>query len=300
VNAPIAFAGSHIDRADHIRNDPVAIAALRNWQARLLRMDGLDPVLTPESTLDWTSLADAAPDSELVFLGLDGERGCFAEVQASYPTGSPHAGAASWMAMSVLESGELATYGGARSLVGWHARHRFCAVCGSPTKLEKGGWQRTCTAETCGAEHFPRVDPVTIMLVEHEGKALLGRQPRFPEGHYSTLAGFVEPGETIEEAVAREVFEEAGVRARDVTYIASQPWPFPSSLMIGCHAYADDPAITIDETELDDVRWFSREDVIDALEASGRGEHGRALRVPPRTAIAHVLMRWWVERTHSA
>ncbi|SFF74774.1 NAD+ diphosphatase [Novosphingobium sp. CF614] len=299
MNAPapvIAFAGSHIDRADQVRNDPAALKALMTWRARLLRMNGLDPVLTPEGTLDWGSLADAALDSELVFLGLDGDRGCFAEVRASYPLAGPQAGPGSWSALSALEAGELASYGGARSLVAWHSRHRFCAVCGSPTGLAKGGWQRTCSSGTCGAEHFPRVDPVTIMLVEHEGRILLGRQPRFPEGRFSALAGFLEPGETIEEAVAREVFEEAGVRVRDVTYVASQPWPFPSSLMIGCHAFADDPAITIDKTELDDARWFSREDIVDALEAVARGEMGRAFGAPPKTAIAHILLRWWVER----
>lgn len=300
MTAPIAFAGSPLDRADHVRCDPAALDSLMTRQARLLRMDGLDPVLTGEGTLDWGSLADAAPDSELVFLGLEGHgdnaRGCFAEVPASHASGSPHAGPASWNAMALLEAGELATYGGARSLVSWHSRHRFCAVCGSPTAPAKGGWQRTCASSACGAEHFPRVDPVTIMLVEHEGQVLLGRQPRFPQGRYSALAGFVEPGETIEEAVAREVFEEAGVRVRDVTYVASQPWPFPSSLMIACHAHADDPAITIDETELEDVRWFTREDVADALEAIGRGENGKAFGAPPKTAIAHVLLRWWVER----
>lgn len=297
MNASIAFAGSPVDRADRIRCDPVALSSLMTDGARLLRMNGLDPVLTSEGTLDWGGLADAAPDSELVFLGLDGKRGCFAEVLSSYPSGSPHAGPASWNAMAVLDAGGLAIYGAARSLVGWHSRHRFCPVCGSPTALVKGGWQRTCTSQACGAEHFPRVDPVTIMLVEHEGQVLLGRQPRFPQGRYSALAGFVEPGETIEEAVAREVLEEAGVRVRDVTYIASQPWPFPSSLMIGCHAFADDPAITIDVTELEDARWFSREDVVDALEAAGRGESGRAFGAPPETAIANLLLRRWVRRS---
>lgn len=294
--AVIAFSGSHIDRADHVRADPAALEALKTWQARLLRLDGLDPILTEENTLVWGTLADAAPDSELVFLGLDGDRGCFAEVRAAYPAGSPHAGPASWTAMAVLEAGELAAYGCARALVGWHARHRFCAVCGGATVSAKGGWQRNCIAEACRAEHFPRVDPVTIMLVEHQGSVLLGRQPRFPSGMYSALAGFVEPGETIEEAVAREVFEEAGVRVRDVTYVASQPWPFPSSLMIGCHAYAHDPAITIDTTELDDARWFSRADVIEAVEAVSRGDTGRAFGAPRAGAIAHHLLRWWIER----
>src|SRR4029078_846835 len=134
--------------------------------------------------------------------------------------------------------------------------------------LAKGGWQRDCPA--CGAQHFPRVDPVAIMLVEcandSGGHLLLGRQPRFPRGSYSALAGFVEPGETIEEAVAREVFEEAGVRVRDVTYIASQPWPFPSQLMIACHAYAHDDALTLDPNEIEDARWFTRDEVIEAFE----------------------------------
>ena len=294
MNGPIAFAGSPIDRADHVRCDPAALDALMTAQARLLRLDGLDPVLTSEGGLVWGGLADAAPDSELVFLGLDGDRGCFAEVPASGSGGSPFGGPGSWNAMAILEAGELAAYGGARSLVSWHSRHRFCAVCGNPTALAKGGWQRTCTAAACGAEHFPRVDPVTIMLVEYDGQVLLGRQARFPAGRYSALAGFVEPGETIEEAVAREVLEEASVRVRDVSYIASQPWPFPSSLMIGCHAYADDPAIVIDETELEDVRWFTRNDVVDALQAIERGEIGTAFGAPPPTAIAHLLLRRWV------
>lgn len=300
MHFPIAFSGSPLDRADHVRNDPQALAALRQGDARLLRLDGLDPVLTAGGTLDWGTLADAAPDSELVFLGIeagrDGPRGCFAEVPAVVPPGGPHAGPASWRAMAVLGAGELAAYGGARALVGWHSRHRFCAVCGRPTVPAKGGWQRNCTSDTCRAEHFPRVDPVTIMTVEHEGRLLLGRQPRFPAGRYSALAGFVEPGETIEEAVRREVFEEAGVRARDVTYVISQPWPFPSSLMIGCHAHADDAAITIDRTELDDARWFTRDEVIEALGAADRGEPGRAFGAPPATAVAHALLRWWVER----
>lgn len=294
---PIAFAGARIDRADHVRADEKALSACMDARARLLRLDGLDPLIDAEGRLEWTSLADAASDSDLLFLGLLDDCAHFAEVPARFPDGPQHAGPRSWQAMAILSSDELATYGAARALVGWHARHRFCAVCGSPTAPAKGGWQRTCTNDACRSEHFPRVDPVTIMLVEHEGQVLLGRQPRFPERQYSALAGFVEPGETIEEAVAREVQEEAGVLVRDVTYVVSQPWPYPSSLMIGCHSYADDQAITIDETELDDARWFSRADVIDALEAVSRGEKGRAFGCPPATAVAHVLLRWWIDRT---
>jgi NAD+ diphosphatase len=290
----IAFAGSRLDRADHIRTSPDKLAELTDWRARLLLLDGLDPVISDEGTLSWGSLADADPEAELIFLGLDGGRGCFAQVPrqlgGSTAPGSPRG----WTAMATLSDAELATYGGARSMVDWHARHRFCARCGSATALAKGGWQRTCGNEACKAEHFPRVDPVTIMLVEHDGKILLGRQPRFPAGNFSALAGFVEPGESIEEAVAREVFEEAGVRVRDVSYVASQPWPFPSSLMIGCHAFTDDPAITLDETELDDARWFTRDEVEDAMRAIANREQGKAFGAPPRTAVAHHLLKWWL------
>ncbi|MDR2857185.1 MAG: NAD(+) diphosphatase [Novosphingobium sp.] len=283
-----------MDRSDHIRTDPDLLAAVTTPAARLLRLDGLDPVISPEGRLEWGNLAEAAPDAELVFLGRQGERACFAPVPAagSVAPANPRL----WQAMATLDADELATYGGARSMVDWHARHRFCARCGQPTVPAKGGWQRNCTGETCRAEHFPRVDPVTIMLVEHEGNLLLGRQPRFPAGSYSALAGFVEPGEAIEEAVAREVLEEAGVAVRDVTYIGSQPWPFPSSLMIGCHAWADDPAIVIDRNELEDARWFSRAEVEDAMQAIAHGEGGRAFRAPPGSAVANALLRWWVSR----
>lgn len=290
----VPFSGAGLDRADHVRQDPEALGKLMNARARLLMMDGLDPVITPEGTIGWGSLADANPDAELVFLGLNGESGCFAQVPQAGSVAPPNPGL--WQAMARLRAEDLATYGGARSMVDWHARHRFCARCGKGTVLAKGGWQRNCTSDACKAEHFPRVDPVTIMLVEHADSILLGRQPRFPAGNYSALAGFVEPGETIEEAVAREVFEEAGVRVRDVAYVMCQPWPFPSSLMIGCHAYADDPAVTIDTTELEDARWFSREEVVDAVEAAKQGGKGKAFGAPPRFAVAHHLLNWWVKR----
>ncbi|MFT4026933.1 MAG: NAD(+) diphosphatase [Novosphingobium sp.] len=291
--AAIAFAGSRIDRADHIRADPQALLALQDWRARLLLLDGLDPRVDAEGGLAWGSLADADPAAELVFLGLDpAGKGCFAPVP---PAGSAAPGnPRMWLALAALSGEDLAAYGTARSLVNWHARHRFCAVCGSPTQPAKGGWQRDCSA--CSAEHFPRVDPVTIMLVQHEDNLLLGRQPRFPQGNYSALAGFVEPGESLEEAVAREVHEEAGVVVRDVTYIASQPWPFPSNLMIGCLSHADDPALTIDRTELEDARWFTRAEVAEAIAAADRGENGTAFNAPGRQAIASHLMRWWLAR----
>jgi len=292
VSRPLAFAGSPIDRADHIRADPDRLAALMDWRARLLKLDGLDPVLSPEGTLEWGTLADAAPDSDLVFLGLVAGKACFAEVPARQGGSTGPANPRLWAAMAALDPGELATYGGARSLVDWHARHRFCAQCGSPTRLAKGGWQRTCTNDDCKADHFPRVDPVTIMLVEHQGNLLLGRQPRFPPRRFSALAGFVEPGESIEDAVAREIMEEAGVVVRDVTYVASQPWPFPSSLMIGCYSHADSAELTIDTTELDEARWFTRAEV----ELAMTGSEDAAFIAPPPHAVAHHLLKWWLEQ----
>ena len=288
----IAFAGAGLDRADHLRSDPAALEGLMDWRARLLRLDGLDPVIAPDGTLEWGTLADAAPDSELVFLGLKAGKACFAEVTPGLAGSVAPANPRLWAAMAGLELDELATYGTARSLVDWHARHRFCARCGAPTRLAKGGWQRSCSNDACKAEHFPRVDPVTIMLVEHEGRLLLGRQPRFPPRRFSTLAGFVEPGESIEEAVAREVKEEAGVEVSNVSYVGSQPWPFPSSLMIGCHAVAASAELTIDTTELDEADWFTREEVVAAM----AGEEDARFIAPPPFAIAHHLIKWWLEK----
>lgn len=291
----IAFSGSLIDRADAVRGDPDKLAELTNWRARLLRLDGLAPVIAADGGLDWGTLADADPGADLVFLGLgpDG-RAHFAAVdpqlagKGSVAPPDPRL----WQVMGLLSPSDLALYGAAKALVDWHARHGFCARCGQATRLAKGGWQRICTNQACAAEHFPRVDPVTIMTVEHGGRLLLGRQPRFPPRRYSALAGFVEPGETVEEAVAREISEEAGLTVRDVRYVASQPWPFPSSLMIACHAFADHDAVTVDRTELDDARWFTRDEVIAAMQ----GRDDASFIAPPPFAIAHHLLRWWLDQ----
>ena len=293
ASAPLmAFAGSPLDRADHIRVDDAALAEQMNWRARVLVMDGLLPGVDEHGGLVWGSLADVALDAELVFLGMLDGKAHFAPVPPQGAEGPAYAMPAAWQVMQQLAPPDLAIYGGARSLADWHARHRFCARCGAGTKLAKGGWQRNC--EACSAQHFPRTDPVTIMLVEHEDTLLLGRQPRFPPRMYSALAGFVEPGETIEEAVAREIHEEAGVRVRDVRYIASQPWPFPSQLMIGCTSVADDPTLNIDTTELEDARWFTRAEL---EEARAAGERGTDLLYFPRPfAIAHHLIAWWLDR----
>jgi NAD+ diphosphatase len=289
-----AFCGQPLDRADYLRTDPEKLAAVRQADALLLRLDGLVPEIGAEGRLARAPL-DGAADAELVFLGLLDGRAAFAAVP---PGGDPDPAFTrqqTWNAMAQLPADELAIYGGARSVLDWHARHRFCAQCGQPTRPAKGGWQRTCPA--CGADHFPRVDPVAIMLVEYPdeagGKLLLGRQARFPPGRYSALAGFVEPGESIEEAVAREVFEEAGVGVKDVRYIASQPWPFPSQLMIGCVAYAESLDLVIDATEIEDARWFSRAEVAQAMAAL---EGSSSFIPPPRQAIAHDLLQWWLEQ----
>ncbi|WP_226698982.1 NAD(+) diphosphatase [Qipengyuania gaetbuli] len=284
----LSFTGSRLDRADHVRADPERLAGYMNWKARLLALDGLMPSVGDDGRLVWGTLADAAEDAELVFLGLDEGKACFASVPPRGDASPRMANPALWSLMATLQPDDLALYGGARSIVDWHARHRFCAQCGGDTKIAKGGWQRDCTA--CGASHFPRTDPVTIMLVEHEGRLMLGRGLGWPEGRFSALAGFVEPGESIEEGVAREVFEESGVRVRDVSYIASQPWPFPSQLMIGCHAHADDDALTIDETEMAEIIWFTREEVTAALKGEG------PFVAPPPHAIAYHLMQWWISR----
>ena len=284
----LSFTGSRLDRADHVRADPDRLAGYMNWKARVLALDGLMPSLDDTNRLAWGTLADVPEDAELCFLGLDEGKACFAAVPPRGDATPRMANPQLWSLMATLQPDDLALYGGARSLTDWHARHRFCAQCGGDTKLAKGGWQRDCT--NCGASHFPRTDPVTIMLVEHEGRLMLGRGLGWPEGRFSALAGFVEPGESIEEGVAREVLEEAGVRVRDVTYVASQPWPFPSQLMIGCHSHADSDELTIDETEMAEINFYTRDEVQAALAGEG------PFVAPPPHAIAHYLMQWWIEK----
>ena len=175
----------------------------------------------------------------------------------------------------------------------WHARHRFCANCGQPTRAASGGWKREC--DGCGAQHFPRTDPVTIMLVVRHDPALgdvclMARQSRFPPGMYSCIAGFVEPGESFEDAVRRETLEETGLVVGSVRYLACQPWPFPSSLMIGCIAESLTSAITLDETELEAGRWFTRAEAELMLE----GRHPEGFTPPVHIAIANTLLRAWL------
>eukprot|EP01037_Dinobryon_pediforme_P007026 gene7026-7090_t len=179
--------------------------------------------------------------------------------------------------------------GQAKAVLHWHNTHRFCGRCGAKTTLVNAGWRRDCAH--CSAQHFPRTDPVVIMLVVDGERALLGRQPRFPQGMYSCLAGFLESGETLEAAVRREIFEEAGLQTGEVRYLTSQPWPFPASLMIGCIATAQTTDIKIDAQELEDARWFSRVECRALL----AGTHEAGLTSPQPMAIAHHILKAWVE-----
>ena len=192
------------------------------------------------------------------------------------------------IAMSgLLPPDQTALLAAAKALMYWHARHRFCSNCGAPDGVAMAGWRRDCPV--CKATHFPRTDPVVIMLAVDGEACLLGRQPRFPKGMYSALAGFLEPGETIEAAVRREIHEEAGVICRAVQYFASQPWPFPASLMIGCFAQAESRKFKVDRVELEDARWFSRDETIALIER----RHPDGLMAPTPMAIAHHLLKKW-------
>lgn len=282
------FTGGLLDRADQLRHDAEGLAAARaDWRARVLRLDNFEPSLDDSGRLLWSSLAEVDEQAELVLLGLADGRPHFAAYEAGMRA-PPGRSARLFAMLEQMQPGEAATFAAARSVLDWHSRHQFCANCGSATAMFRAGWGRVCGA--CGTEHFPRVDPVVIMIAEHDGRALLGRQPSWPAGRYSALAGFLEPGESVEEAVAREILEEAGVTVSNVRYIASQPWPFPSSLMIACVAEAADDTITLDRNELEDAMWVDRATVRAVL----AGAEGPFLPPPPY-AIAHTLMHAWAE-----
>jgi NAD+ diphosphatase len=281
------FTGSPLDRADRLRQDVDGYAALlSDWRARVLTLNGLDPVVASEGGLQWSSMADVSIDAELILLGLSGDKPHFvALVEAS---GDIFRSPAIWNALSILPAEDAAIYGTARSLIDWHNAHKFCGRCGQATTLFRAGWGRKCG--DCNTEHFPRTDPVVIMLAVYEGKALIGRQSRFPAGNYSALAGFLEPGESMEEAVRREIHEEAGVTCGAVRYVISQPWPFGGSqLMMACIAQAQGDEITLDTNELEDAMWVTKDEAKAAL----AGDEDRKFNAPPPFAIASSLLRHW-------
>jgi NAD+ diphosphatase len=283
----IGFTGGTLDRADREREDPTALAAaLANPDARLLRLRALEPEVDAAGHMVWDSLDTLPAGVTPLFLGYDAGVPRF--VASLDSDGSPVTRSPNLMGvLAAMPAGDAATYAAARSLTDWHRRHRFCANCGTPTEPFRAGWARRCP--NCTAQHFPRTDPVVIMLAEHQGRVLLGRQASWAPGRYSALAGFVEVGESLEEAVRREVLEEAGVPVGAVRYVASQPWPFPSQLMLACIAEALDDAISLDTNELENAFWATREEVAGALART----EGARFDAPPDYAIAHSLLAHW-------
>jgi NAD+ diphosphatase len=301
----IPFGGSPLNRASEKRTDSNWIESKRHDPSSIvLPMWRLEPfILGSEKSgppvelgLVRAGIVDSFTEAGAlcIFLGLDGERAVFAMdiPGADDPaTAAPLAGLGYFrdarVAASIVSLKDAAIIAQAKAMIDWHQRHGFCARCGAPTKIMDAGYRRLCGQ--CKAEHFPRVDPVVIMLATFGEACLVGRGKQFPPGMFSALAGFVEPGETIEEAVRRELMEEASVKVGEVTYYATQPWPFPSSLMIGCFAKAESRDAKVDENELAEVRWLERTVARELIE----GKQIDGLRVPPPIAIAHHLIRTW-------
>lgn len=305
----VTFGGSGLDRAAHLRGDQAA-------QQQLLAEGRILPLWRGRPLAEGAALAWVAADSPVlahattrVFLGLgDG----IAHFAADISGWTPEAGAAGTEApfanpdaqhhpalpatrlfvelraiMADLTPREAELVATAKALIHWHQSHGFCAACGAQSQISTAGWQRECPA--CGAHHFPRTDPVVIMLITRGNSLLLGRSPGWIEGMYSLLAGFVEPGETIEAAVRREVAEETGIRVGPVRYLASQPWPFPASLMVGCAGEAQSDKITLDPVEIEDAMWMTREEV--ALSFAGENP---AVRMARPGSIARFLIEAWL------
>ena len=276
---PNTFAGEALDRAGpHRRDEPWLAARMADPATRVVAASAAGVVVAGERPRMFA--VDELPEGlELVLLGVDGgDRAVFAADPGDELHGERRGLRDLAPVLSQAEGGMVAH---AVGLLNWHRRHRFCANCGAPTEAREAGHVRVCPA--CGAQHHPRTDPVVIMLVTDGGRALLGRQAQWPAGRYSALAGFVEPGESLEEAVAREVREEAGVQVADVRYRSSQPWPFPSSLMLGFSARwaGGEPAVR--DAELEDVGWFTRAAIV-----------GGDVLLPPPTAIARRLIDEWL------
>lgn len=312
----VTFGGSGLDRAGEVRDNAGAVAFLRRagdaravvyWRGKPL-IDPTRPASLVRLEMDHPVL-DLAKEEPILLGREDGAARFAFDISAWEPEGldpamlggfldpteQAHPDLPEGMVFAELRrvmtwltprDAELAATG--KAVLGWHKSHGFCATCGAATDIVQAGWQRRCPA--CGTGHFPRTDPVVIMLITHGNSVLVGRSPGWPVGMYSLLAGFVEPGETLEAAVRREVFEESGVKVGEVAYLSSQPWPFPASLMFGCHGVATSQEINIDPVEIEDALWVSREEMAEAF----AGNHPRIL--PARKgAIAHFLLEKWLE-----
>jgi NAD+ diphosphatase len=309
----VTFGGSGLNRAAHLRGDDAVMAGLlaRGRVLPLWRGKPLTQAGTGDAKgLSWLPADHAvfADGGAVIFLGLEGDQALFARdisrwtppistdaidsfldtsVQTHPALPADHGFAELRSLLTALTPRDAELAATARALLTWHASHGFCAKCGAASDIVQTGWERLCPA--CGAHHFPRTDPVVIMLVTHGNRVLLGRSPGWPQGMYSCLAGFIEPGETIEAAVRRETQEEAGVVVGLVRYLASQPWPFPASLMIGCHAEAVTDMITVDPAELESALWVTREEMITVM----AGEHP-GIKPARKGAIAHFLIANWL------
>src|SRR5579862_27924 len=298
----LGYAGSRIERAAEIRNDKAALAELAANPRAAAYVIGTEWIVARKAAPlnePLFSLADAAalaPAVETVFLGtIDGAPrfGLGITPAAAEALKSRNdlivTDLRSIAVQGLVDADHLPPIAEAKAVLHWLARHRFCSNCGTATIAVNGGWRRDCP--NCKAEHFPRTDPVAIMLPVDGERCLLGRSPRFVPNMWSCLAGFVEPGESIEDAVRRETLEEAGIVCGRVGYFRSQPWPFPTSLMIGCHAEALSKDIVIDRTELEDARWFDKQEVMTML----MRKHSTGLTTPPPVAIAHHIIRAWID-----
>jgi NAD+ diphosphatase len=293
---------SHIlDRAAHLRSDETKLLALEGDPAARAYVVYRDSLVVKREAAGLRALVSIdealkfGANPGTIFLGLRDGAAVFgmgispAAVEQLLTRDDAAVSELRGMAMhGAVPADQLSAIAMAKSMVNWHQRHGFCANCGTRTAMKEGGWKRECPS--CKAEHFPRTDPVVIMLVTSGDKCLLGRAPRFLPGMYSCLAGFVEAAETIEDAVRREVFEESGIRCTDVSYYMTQPWPYPSSLMIGCAARALNEEIVIDRVELEDARWFDREEARLMITR----KHPDGLAGPHPFAIAHHLLGRWV------
>jgi NAD+ diphosphatase len=301
---PNVFANSPLDRCGHRRQDKAWLdEALQSEASQLVLFQKMAPFCDANGPVWLTGAARDAlcgASALTLFLGVDAsglphfavEMGASKDV-ADLAIADLGAFEDMRAVAARITGGDAAILGCAKGLFEWHARHGFCANCGAQSEPVDGGWKRVCTP--CGSEHFPRVDPVVIMLPVKGDHCCLGRQARFPPGMFSAFAGFVEPGESLEEACRREIHEEAGLNAIAIEYHSTQPWPFPSSLMVGLIAQVEDFVIHLDDDEIEEAIWLTREEARAALNGGAIVGDGKKIWAPPALAIAHQLLKHWVE-----